>query len=304
MSRWYAYARFVLLCLVSLVLWRHALAATFGLALGNAAYTHILLILPLSMALIVSEWRSRKARPEPNFRAGLVLLLLALLLGLIGGRAWGLDSLPSGVQVSLSMLAVVTWWVGSFVGCFGTRIARMCVFPLCFLLWLVPLPEFALNHIVSFLQQGSADAANQFFVIAGVPVTRDGLRLSIAGLTVEVATECSSIRSSLMLLVTSMVLAHFLLRSVWGKSLVILAAIPLAIAKNGFRIFAISMLAAYVDPDYMHGRLHHQGGIVFFLVFLASYLLLLWLVGWVEHKLAHSAVSNTKGISPAAVERP
>jgi exosortase len=299
MSRSYAYRRFVFLCLVSLVLWWHALATTFGLALRNDAYTHILLILPISVALIVSAWRSRKAQPEPNFRAGLVLLLLSLLLGLIGGSAWGLGSLPSDVHVSVSMLAVVTWWIGSFVCCFGPRMSRMFVFPLCFLLWLVPLPEFALNHIVRFLQEGSADAANQFFVIAGVPVTRDGLRLSIAGLTVEVATECSSIRSSLMLLVTSMVLAHLLLCSIWGKGLVILAAIPLVIAKNGFRIFTISMLTAYVDPDYMHGRLHRQGGIVFFLLFLAAFFVLLRLVGWAEHKWTQPAVLNAEGSFPA-----
>ena len=161
----------------------------------------------------------------------------------------------------------------------------MSVFPLCFLLWLVPLPEFALNHIVSFLQRGSAFAANLLFEIARVPVTQDGMRLTIPGLTLEVAEECSSIRSSLMLLVTTMVLAHLLLRSAWGKGLVILAAIPLSIAKNGLRIFALSMLAVYVDPSFLHGWLHHQGGIVFFLVFLAGLFVLLWLVRWAERKL-------------------
>jgi len=82
-----------------------------------------------------------------------------------------------------------------------------------------------------------------------------------------------------------MVLAHLLLRSAWGKGLVILAAIPLSIAKNGFRIFTLSMLAVYVDPNYLHGWLHHQGGIVFFLVFLAALFVLLRFVGWAERKL-------------------
>jgi exosortase len=142
-----------------------------------------------------------------------------------------------------------------------------------------------LDHIVNFLQRGSAFAANLLFEIARVPVTQDGLRLTIPGLTVEVAEECSSIRSSLMLLVTTMVLAHLLLRSAWGKGLVILAAIPLSIAKNGLRIFALSALAVYVDPSFLHGRLHHQGGILFFLVFLAGLFVLLWLVRWAERKL-------------------
>jgi len=70
------------------------------------------------------------------------------------------------------------------------------------------------NHIVSLLQQGSADAANRLFVIAGVLITQDGMQLSIPMLSVEVAAEYSIICSSLMLLVTCMVLAHLLLRSI------------------------------------------------------------------------------------------
>jgi exosortase len=151
---------------------------------------------------------------------------------------------------------------------------------------LVPIPDFALSHIVSFLQQGSAYAARLLFEIARVPVMQDGVLLSIPGLRLEVAQECSSIRSSLMLLVTSMVLAHLLLRSAWGKGLVILAAIPLSLAKNGFRIFTIAVLAVYVDPGFMHGWLHHDGGIVFLLLFLAVLFALLRLVGWAERKIA------------------
>ena len=294
------YRSFALLCLLSLVVWWHTIIATFGFALRANEYTHTLVIIPLSIALIFMEWRSRKAKPEPNFRTGLALLALAILIGFIGGRWWGPASLPADVQLSLEMLAVVTWWIGSFVGCFGTRISRMSVFPLCFLLWLVPLPEFALNHIVSFLQLGSAYAARLLFEIARVPVIQDGVLLSIPGLRLEVAQECSSIRSSLMLLVTSMVLAHLLLRSAWGKGLVILAAIPLCLAKNGFRIFTIAILTVYVDPGFMHGRLHHEGGIVFFLLFLAALLVLIRLVGWAERKTtARPAVS--KIASPTSV---
>ena len=287
------YRSFALLLLVSLVLWWHSLVATLALAVRNNAYTHILLIIPVSVALIVSEWRSRKPQPKSNFRAGLALLVPAILVGVIGGGWWEPASLPVGMQLLLGMLAVVIWWIGSFVCCFGTRISRMYVFPLCFLLWLVPLPEFALNHIVDFLQQGSAFAARLLFVLAGVPVTQDGIRLTVPGLTLEVAEECSSIRSSLLLLVTTMVLAQLFLRSAWGKGLVILAAIPLSIAKNGFRIFALSTLAVYVDPSFLHGWLHHQGGIVFFLLFLVGLFVLLWLVRWAERKLmAQSAVEK------------
>jgi len=94
----------------------------------------------------------------------------------------------------------------------------------------------------------------------GLPVAEDRTLLTIPGLTVEVARECSSIRSSLMLVVTTMVLTQTLLRSAWKKALVIAIAIPLSVAKNGLRIFVLAMLATRVDRSYLTGRLHHQGG--------------------------------------------
>ena len=220
-------------------------------------------------------------------------MLIAVTIGFVGSGWWGLNGLSVDERLSLSMLALVTWWIGSFVCCFGTRASRVFIFPLCFLGLLVPLPEFALNHVVGFLQQGSAHAASLLFAIAGVPVTQDGVRLSIPGLTLEVAKECSSIRSSQMVLVTTIVPAHLLLRSAWGKTLVILAAVPLSIAKNGLRIFTLSMLGVYVDPSFLHGWLHHHGGIVFFVVFLVSLFVLLRLVMWAERKsTAKPAVSK------------
>ena len=281
----FPYHRFALLFLVSLVIWWHALVTTFVLAFGNDAYTHILLILPISVTLIYSAWRSRKPQPEPNFCAGSALLVLAALIGFIGGGWRQAGSRTADMQLSVGMLALVTWWIGALVFCFGARTAQRVAFPLGFLLWLVPIPAFALNQIVSFLQRGSASAAHLFFTIARVPVTQDGVVLSLPGMTLEVAKECSSIRSSMMLLITGMVLAQLLLRTSCGKVLVTLAVAPFSIAKNGLRVFVLAMLGLYVDPRYLRGRLHHNGGIVFFLVSLAGLFVLLWLTGRVERSV-------------------
>ena len=97
------YRRFVFLFVVSAVFWWHSLAATFALALRNNAYTHIFLIVPISVALIVLQWRSRKAQPEPNIRAGLALLVLAVLIGVIGARWWA-GGLPPDDQLSLARI--------------------------------------------------------------------------------------------------------------------------------------------------------------------------------------------------------
>jgi exosortase len=141
---------------------------------------------------------------------------------------------------------------------------------------MIPVPPSILDQIVGVLQRESAVASQFLFSIFSIPVSRQGTTLLIPGLTIEISPECSSIRSSLMLLVTTMVLAQVLLRSPWRKALVVLFAIPLTVAKNGLRIFTIGMLATRVDESFLTGRLHRQGGIIFFLVALGLIFLLLW----------------------------
>jgi len=296
---------FSFLFVASLIVSWHTLASALGLALRNDGYTHILLVLPITIVLIFAEWRSRKAQPEPNSRAGIALLIIAVVIGTIGGGSGEVGQDGADIRLPVAMLAVVTWWIGSFVCSFGTNIARTCIFPLCFLLWLVPLPAFALDHIVSFLQQGSAYAARLLFAVARVPVTQDGVRLTMPGLTVEIAKECSSIRSSLMLLITCVVVGHLFLRSHWSKVFIILAAIVLSIAKNGCRIFILSILALYVDPGFLHGRLHHDGGIVFFLLSSASLFVMLRLVRWAERRpSAEPAVTDLVNLIAASKAAP
>jgi exosortase len=267
---------FAFLCgLASLVAWR-PLHAAFSLALHNDGYTQILLILPVAIVLIGVEWPSADLSSSSGRRAGLLLLAASLLT--IGLEKWKAGSLGADVRLSLQMAALVTWWIGAFVLCFGARASRSLMFPLGFLFWLVPFPLSWLDWIVAALQQSSAEGTHLLFSAFRVPVTQDGVLLTIPGLTIEVAQECSSIRSSLMLLVTTMVLAHVFLRSPWRKFLIVAAAVPLAIAKNALRIFTISMLATRVDPGYLNGKLHHQGGVLFFAIALAFLSVLLWLL--------------------------
>ncbi len=282
------FLRFLVLLAISAVIWGRPLFTTFALALHNDEYTHILLIFPVSAALIFLEWKPLGFSSVPGTKAGSGLLVLAILAG--GFGRWAMPNLSPDIHLSINMLALIIWWLGAFVFCFGTRISLRLLFPLCFLFCLVPLPEFALNRIVTLLQQQSANATRLLFAAAGIPVIQNGMFISIPGVTVEVARECSSIRSSLMLLVTSMVLAHLFLRSIWGKTIVVLAAIPLSVAKNAVRIFTLSMLGVHVDAGFLHGSLHEKGGIVFFLLALLVVVLLLWLLGLAENKKSHPAV--------------
>jgi exosortase len=279
MTKLSPHLKFSLAVAGSLVVGWRSLLGTFALALRRDEYTHILLIIPISVALIYTEWPSLKTDNKKNSAIGTAWLLAAVLFGV------GTLNAQADAQLTWGMLALVSWWLGAFVVCYGFRTFQALLFPLCFLFCLVPIPELTLNSIIALWQQGSALSASLLFSALGIPVTQNGVMLSIPGLNLEVAQECSSLRSSMMLMVTSMVLAHLFLRSFWRKAAVVLAAIPLSIAKNGIRIFTISMLGTRVDPGFLHGNLHRHGGILFFLLALFALLLLLWLLNRTESRV-------------------
>jgi exosortase len=270
--------------------WR-AIAETLKLAWSNDAYTHIFLILPCSAALIYLNGKNSRARDLERDRpsaslAGAMLLVVALLLAVYARRVMPAspNDLPNSLRLSLSMFALVVWWISSVIFCLGTSTFRSLLFPLCFLFLIVPLPQFVLDSIVEFLQYQSAFASRVLFRAAGVPATQDGVMVFIPGLNIEVARECSSIRSSLILIVITLILAQLFLRSWWRKALLVVAAIPLSVAKNGLRIFTIGELGTRVDPAFLNGKLHHNGGVIFLGIAVICVLALLWILQHTESR--------------------
>ncbi len=200
--------------------------------------------------------------------------------------AWQAEAAASGPDVlSAQMLGFVVMCWGMFLLCYGLSAARVFSFGLLFLLCVVPLPAAMLNAVIVFLQRSSADVTDVVFTALGVPYYRDGFIFGLPNLTIHIAEECSGIRSTLSLVITSLVAGHFFLRSLWGKAGLVAVVIPLAIVKNAFRIVGLSLLANYVDPSFItDSALHRYGGIPLFVVSLGILLSLAWLVRSVEKR--------------------
>jgi exosortase len=270
------HALFSVLTAASVGFWWHPITATTKLALSSDAHTHILLILPLTLALIYLEREPAGAVHSFGRGTGVALVIAAVLLRSM--TTWNQIYLSASLRLSVNMLGLVLWWVGSGIFCFGLKILRSHAFAFCFLLLVVPWPNAAVTWVISALQQGSAIATEALFRLAQVPVMRHDVVLSIPGLDIEIANECSSIRSSTILIVVTLLFAHLFLRSKWRKIVLVIAAIPLSIAKNAVRIFTIAELGTRVDPGYLSGRLHHDGGVIFLALAIAIIIMLLWVL--------------------------
>ena len=204
-----------------------------------------------------------------------------LVFGLLGSASAWMALHPAAADpddaLSLRMCLFVGCCITGFILCYGTSALRVAAFPLLFLFFMVPIPDFFLERGIWILQRGSTDAAVLLLKAANIPVVRDGFILSLPVFDVEVARECSGIRSSLVLLVVALVLGHLFIRSNWRRCLLVLMVLPIAIIRNGLRIFALSALGTLVDPSYIDGNLHRFGGIPLFALSLGVLMLIIWL---------------------------
>src|SRR5262249_16741384 len=192
-------------------------------------------------------------------------------------------------QLSLCVFALILLWIAGFAFFFGRFALRRAIFPLTFLLLTIPIPDFLLEKTIYFLQKGTTEIAAVLFDWSGVPFLRDGFVFHFARVNIEVAKECSGIRSSLALIILAILVAHFYLRTLWRKVLLVVVGLFVMILKNAIRIVTLTLLASYVDPGFLYGNLHREGGVVFFRVGLALMVPLLW---WLER--------SERGRAPAA----
>lgn len=267
---------FLLSCLLPFVLAWDSTRVLFALILGNETFSQIPLIPLVSLYLIYGNRNAIFSEVAFGWRLGLALVTPGIVI--LGAGRFNLWPLSPTNQVVLIVVGIVLIWMGMFAFCFGPRAFRAASFPLLFLLFTVPIPEPILSKLIVFLQKGSADLAELFFHLARIPYFRQGFIFELPEVTIRVAEECSGIRSTLALLITTVLAGHLFLRNNWRKSLLILVVVPVAIFKNGLRIATLSALAIYVNPGFLQGDLHHRGGIVFFLIaLLPMALLLMWL---------------------------
>jgi exosortase len=257
------FGTFVLLS--AIVFWR-MLGALVSYSLHNESGSHIILIPLVSAYLLFKERQRIFSSVRPSIAIGICVILTGVVLFLAATRRVG--SWQGDESLSVATLSIVLICVGGFLSSYGLGAARAAAFPLLFLILMVPLPDRTLGWAVHLLQQGSTEVAYFLFNVVGVPVLRQGFVLSVPSVTIQVAAECSGIRSSIALFITCLLATHLYLRTPWKIAVFLLLVFPVAVIKNGVRIVTLTLLSIYVDPSFLHGKLHRDGGFVFFLLAL------------------------------------
>lgn len=185
----------------------------------------------------------------------------------------------------------------------GRKWMAAAAFPFAFLIFMVPMPDAMADTLETASKLASADAAHLFFILSGTPVLRDGTTFQLPGIAIQVAQECSGIRSSWVLVITSLLAANLFLETTWRRAVLVCFVIPLGILRNGFRIMVIGVLCVQIGPEMIHNIIHRRGGPVFFSLSLIPLFLLLWWLRRAEVKAGRplSAPLSRGGAAPTPV---
>jgi exosortase len=239
----------------------------YALDLENKNASQVLIIPLISATLI---YLSRKSIFQ-DIRVSLVPGLLTILGGsaiLFLAVSWAGAGMDQGDRIALRILPMLVIWWGGVVLFYGVSAFKAALFPMMLLVFCAPIPSPVMERTIHFLQHASADVSFLILQLTGTPIYRDGVFFFLPNLVVEVAPQCSGIRSGISLLILALVAAGIFLKS-WPKRVAFLVmVVPIIVFKNGLRISTLSYLAVHVDQRILTSSLHKDGGIPFFLLAL------------------------------------
>jgi exosortase len=226
-------------------------------------YSHGFFIVPIA---IYFAWERRGQLAAAAVRpSGLgLLVVLASTIVLAAGVL--------GSELFLTRVSLLGMLGGIVLFMFGWQHLRILIFPLLFLLLMIPLPAIIFNRLAFPLQL----LGSQFGVLGlsavGVPVFREGNVIHLSNTTLEVAEACSGIRSLITLLTLAIVYGQLTEPGTARRLQLAIAAVPIAVTANGLRIAGMGIAAHRFGASAADGFFHTFSG---WAVFAAAFVLLL-----------------------------
>jgi exosortase len=241
------------------VLFWHRLVWMSHLWWSDGLYSLSALVPLISLGVVYAKRNKLSAMPIRPSRAGIAGVIVAAAVTVAAD--W-LD-----IMNSVTPLLIVSMLCGIVLALWGTAVLKELLFPIIFLLLLVPVPPALLARIDLPLQILCAKTVEALSHGIGFSVQRAGSLLVFPGSgTIDVAPECNGARTAITMLMLSIIYVY-LSRARWhSKFAVVAAAVPIAYLANLVRLFGIVSGAHLLGQrflDYEQAFDHVFGLLVF-----------------------------------------
>jgi len=219
---------------------------------------HGLLVAPLAVWLAWRGGVDERGQAQP--RLGLALLVAAIVLRYVAGLAG--EWFTMRLSALLAGAGLVIYWR-------GLGQLRRWWLPGVLLLLSIPLPEMVIGTLALPLQLQASRLGAALLHWRSVPVVLAGNVIHMPGRSLFVTEACSGLRSLTALITLGVLIGGLWLKRPLLRATIVLAAIPVAVALNGLRVFLTGFLVYFVDPALGTGFMHLSEGWVVFVVAFA-----------------------------------
>jgi exosortase len=226
-------------------------------------YSHGYLVVPV-VVYFVWDRRERllnSSRSPSWLGLPIVLASIGLLLGgMLGAEVF---------TTEISMLGVIS---GIVLYLCGWGHLKALLFPILFLISMIPLPAIIFNQITFPLQILASQFGELVLMTLQIPVLREGNVIHLANTSLEVAEACSGIRSLITLTSLGIVSGYFIDNRGWVRTALAFTTVPVAIVANGLRVAGTGVAAQLYGASIALGFFHEFSG---WLVFVTAFIMLL-----------------------------
>ena len=224
-------------------------------------YSHAFFILPISIWLALRKKDTIKVILSKNTNVknyiGLCLFIFGIVLFAFGSR------FDYSLILTFSLIPVL---FGLILFLYGKAMARELSFPILYLLLLIPPPMGVIDSLTLPMRYGISDLAERILALAGYPITREGLLLTIGYNDIFMGQPCSGFRSLITLLSLGIVYVYLSKSSPMKKLCLTVSILPLALVGNLIRVMILCLITFYFGEEVGQGFFHNFSGIVMFII--------------------------------------
>jgi exosortase len=245
------------------LIYHRTAAGLWAIWTTNDNYSHGPLVPLVSLALLASRRERLRALPRMGEWRGLALVVLACALQVLGVRA---------DVFTLQGWSFVVMLFGLALALLGGPLTRVLAFPIGYLVFMLTFPPFVMNRLSFALKEVAVQVAARASEALGVTLQRSGMTLWLTGGALEIENPCSGLRSLLAMLATGVLFASLLPAGWLRRVLLVLLAVPMAMAGNALRITLLVLMAHYVGIKQALGTFHDVSGYLTYGLSLAGML--------------------------------
>ncbi len=250
---------------------------------SNPDYTHGFFVVPISLWLL---WIRREHAPIADVKIdwrGLILLVFAGIIRFVAGRFYILQ---------LDAWSIPIWVAGVVWLLFGWKFLKWAAPAIAFLWFATPLPGTIEIFLSTPLQRNAAQLSAWVLRLIGQPALVQGTTILLDDKPLDVERACSGLRMFYGIFALAVACVAISRPPRWKAVLVLLAAGPVAIIANVFRIVVTALLMKFASSESAEKFSHDFAGIAMIPLAVALFLLFLFLLGRIVERLR-----NPRGIA-------